>query len=699
MTILEDSFHQECFSCARCRTLFPAGTNINFDGNDYYCEICIDELDNEPRKPQQPESNCAGCGNAIKSGQALLALESQWHLWCFTCHKCGCLLSGEYMGRDGVPYCEKDYQNEFGVSCAGCGGYITGKVLQAGEKHYHPQCSRCAKCDQMFGEGEEMYLQGSEIWHPRCSDEYQRDLEESARLAEEQKLQAEEQARQEEQARKAEEQARRAEEQARRAEEEHARKAEEQARKAEEQARKAVEEQTRKAEEEQARRAEEQARREEEQARKAEEQARNAENRARTAYQNSVRDAKPEHVRQPPPVRPKSASPPPVDTRNDEISNATRNYIQRPYQPPQREEAPAQTKPCEASEARPFGSQKTTAGSISINFKPKSTLTASSKWKPPESKTNEPTRTAPAYRPSTTPVPAKEPFKRAEPPRTAVVTENSTKYNVSVDSRRSISPPSGKEDAAPPAVNGYQKTPSVSSEEGAPARPPPPPTRGSSQNWKSRISPSSTVPSVRPTSPPSPRESSTDTSQGFSSNVDVRTANKPLTYIDSAAKRNEPTETESKTTKTTTNITIKIVSASDDAPLPNALYRRVPARDRELARENRKSMPSMPDSMDHEPVVMRENGPARTEAKVMNRRSLPSMDKFAEEQARKSYPVFPYHVLKTSNYKMPKEIDRSCLEVYLAEDEFEKLFKMEKSLFYKQPAWKQRDLKKRLSLF
>lgn len=32
--------------------------------------------------------------------------------------------------RDGVPFCEKDYQEEFGVSCAGCGGFITGKVLQ-----------------------------------------------------------------------------------------------------------------------------------------------------------------------------------------------------------------------------------------------------------------------------------------------------------------------------------------------------------------------------------------------------------------------------------------------------------------------------------------------------------------------------------------------------------------------------------------
>ena len=42
---------------------------------------------------------CAGCGEDIRSGQSLLALEKQWHLWCFTCTMCGCLLSGEYMGR------------------------------------------------------------------------------------------------------------------------------------------------------------------------------------------------------------------------------------------------------------------------------------------------------------------------------------------------------------------------------------------------------------------------------------------------------------------------------------------------------------------------------------------------------------------------------------------------------------------------
>uniref|UniRef100_A0A452RFX0 Actin binding LIM protein family member 2 n=1 Tax=Ursus americanus TaxID=9643 RepID=A0A452RFX0_URSAM len=52
--------------------------------------------------------------------------------------------------------------------CDGCEKYITGHVLEAGEKHYHPLCALCVRCGRMFAEGEEMYLQGSSIWHPAC---------------------------------------------------------------------------------------------------------------------------------------------------------------------------------------------------------------------------------------------------------------------------------------------------------------------------------------------------------------------------------------------------------------------------------------------------------------------------------------------------------------------------------------------------
>lgn len=107
--------------------------------------------------------------------------------------------------RDGVPYCERDYQIQFGIQCEACQKFITGKVLevrlwgrvmllslksytnifcqlsvsgqqnpsllptavlclfQAGDKHYHPSCARCCRCDKTFTEGEEMYLQGQFI--------------------------------------------------------------------------------------------------------------------------------------------------------------------------------------------------------------------------------------------------------------------------------------------------------------------------------------------------------------------------------------------------------------------------------------------------------------------------------------------------------------------------------------------------------
>lgn len=44
-------------------------------------------------------TDCAGCGRDIKNGQALLALDRQWHLGCFKCKACGKVLSGEYISK------------------------------------------------------------------------------------------------------------------------------------------------------------------------------------------------------------------------------------------------------------------------------------------------------------------------------------------------------------------------------------------------------------------------------------------------------------------------------------------------------------------------------------------------------------------------------------------------------------------------
>ncbi|XP_026526083.1 actin-binding LIM protein 1 isoform X8 [Notechis scutatus] len=149
------------------RRPFPPGDRVTFNGRDCLCQMCAQPMASSP-KELATSSNCAGCGRDIKNGQALLALDKQWHLGCFKCKACAKVLTGEYISKDGAPYCEKDYQVLFGVKCEACHQFITGKVLEAGDKHYHPSCARCSRCNQMFTEGEEMYLQGSTVWHPDC---------------------------------------------------------------------------------------------------------------------------------------------------------------------------------------------------------------------------------------------------------------------------------------------------------------------------------------------------------------------------------------------------------------------------------------------------------------------------------------------------------------------------------------------------
>ncbi|KAM6415971.1 actin-binding LIM protein 1 isoform 4-T4 [Rhynochetos jubatus] len=167
VTALGKTYHPSCFACTVCKRPFPPGDRVTFNGRDCLCQMCAQPMSPSP-KELSASSNCAGCGRDIKNGQALLALDKQWHLGCFKCKACGKVLTGEYISKDGAPYCEKDYQVLFGVKCEACHQFITGKVLEAGDKHYHPSCARCSRCNQMFTEGEEMYLQGSTVWHPDC---------------------------------------------------------------------------------------------------------------------------------------------------------------------------------------------------------------------------------------------------------------------------------------------------------------------------------------------------------------------------------------------------------------------------------------------------------------------------------------------------------------------------------------------------
>ncbi|KAI4903460.1 hypothetical protein NFI96_012235 [Prochilodus magdalenae] len=127
VTALGKTYHPACFVCTICKRPFPAGDRVTFNGKDCLCQYCAEPMSPGPTKDITGPSS-----------------------------------------EDGAPYCEKDYQIHFGVKCEACHQFITGKVLEAGDKHYHPSCARCSRCNQMFTEGEEMYLQGSTVWHPGC---------------------------------------------------------------------------------------------------------------------------------------------------------------------------------------------------------------------------------------------------------------------------------------------------------------------------------------------------------------------------------------------------------------------------------------------------------------------------------------------------------------------------------------------------
>ncbi|XP_033889923.3 actin-binding LIM protein 2-like isoform X11 [Acipenser ruthenus] len=168
VSALGKTYHPHCFVCAVCRQAFPPGDRVTFNGKDCICQKCSLPMPAHSPVTIQAVRNCCGCGQEFRNEQSLVALDKHWHLGCFKCKICNKVLNAEYISKNGIPYCEVDYHAMFGIQCEHCKKYITGKVLEAGDKHYHPSCARCVRCDQMFGEGEEMYLQGSSIWHPPC---------------------------------------------------------------------------------------------------------------------------------------------------------------------------------------------------------------------------------------------------------------------------------------------------------------------------------------------------------------------------------------------------------------------------------------------------------------------------------------------------------------------------------------------------
>ncbi|VFV31764.1 actin binding lim protein member isoform [Lynx pardinus] len=161
ISALGRTYHPKCFVCSLCRKPFPIGDKVTFSGKECVCQTCSQSMtSSRPIKIRGPSRESSPgappCPPAVNPRAPCPGSVTG---------SCG---PGGKWGRDGVPYCESDYHSQFGIKCETCDRYISGRVLEAGGKHYHPTCARCVRCHQMFTEGEEMYLTGSEVWHPIC---------------------------------------------------------------------------------------------------------------------------------------------------------------------------------------------------------------------------------------------------------------------------------------------------------------------------------------------------------------------------------------------------------------------------------------------------------------------------------------------------------------------------------------------------
>jgi hypothetical protein len=109
---LTGRYHKECFVCTDCRAPFPSGDfyvldNLPYCAYDYH---------------RRNKSLCQGCGIGVEGSYLQTEGNAEgenklWHLECFKCNKCNCVLNGEYWEVDGKALCAKDaFPGGFGSS-------------------------------------------------------------------------------------------------------------------------------------------------------------------------------------------------------------------------------------------------------------------------------------------------------------------------------------------------------------------------------------------------------------------------------------------------------------------------------------------------------------------------------------------------------------------------------------------------------
>ncbi|XP_002738353.1 leupaxin-like [Saccoglossus kowalevskii] len=113
---------------------------------------------------------CEKCKKTI-TGTIVTALDKEWHAECFRCAECRCQLRGKsfFTTKDGRVVCETDYKIFEAARCAKCYESVTGEIVTALDKKWHPHCFVCNHCRKPFG-GDGFMVKDDK---PYCKKDYQ----------------------------------------------------------------------------------------------------------------------------------------------------------------------------------------------------------------------------------------------------------------------------------------------------------------------------------------------------------------------------------------------------------------------------------------------------------------------------------------------------------------------------------------------
>lgn len=180
---LDRNWHLECFVCVSCKSSFDKddGQFVVTDRQEPMCIGCSEKVSAKAAKQKKGEKKgkgrrtkhtqkCDTCkGELTANSTMLVALGKAYHRHCFKCYKCKKLLEGaKFVTVGNKAACHGCAADTLAEKCTSCKKPITGTIVVALSRNWHPECLNCMRCKQPIVNYGKVYRRGKQPCCPKC---------------------------------------------------------------------------------------------------------------------------------------------------------------------------------------------------------------------------------------------------------------------------------------------------------------------------------------------------------------------------------------------------------------------------------------------------------------------------------------------------------------------------------------------------